>query len=209
MPVVTADFSGVIKGKKLISTLRDAADSELARAKIEANQIAERIRSNLRSLLELAAEYSSLFPDVQQLVLKANEDLVALIKMRIADHKIAEAEKEQATRDRIRQEEQQRLVTESAPSPVEPVRTAPVSTTNAAGQAAPSPQSKPQPTTSASTPVTYQAKVTDFEVLVKAVASGQAPISMLLVNWEELDKRVAARGINFSMPGVTLVKVAA
>jgi predicted phage-related endonuclease len=209
LPVISADFAGVIKGKKLISTLRDAADSELARAKIEANQIADRIRTNLRSLLELAADYMFLFHDVQQLVLKQNDDLVPLIKVRISDHKVAEAEKEQETRDRIRQEEQQRLVNESAPSPTGPVRTAPVSTTNAAGQAAPLPQSKSQPTTTTSKPATYQAEVPDFEALIKAVASGQAPISMLQVNWEELDKRVVAMGADFSMPGVKLVQVAA
>lgn len=54
-----------------------------------------------------------------------------------------------------------------------------------------------------------QANVTDFEALIKAVAYGQAPVTLLLVNWEALDAMVAAQGANFSMAGVTLRKAAA
>lgn len=86
MPKVMADFAGVIKGKRTIASLKEAADAELARAKIEASRIADLIRLNLNSLNELAKDHKFLFHDAQDLVLKANDDLVALVKVRINEH---------------------------------------------------------------------------------------------------------------------------
>lgn len=96
LPRIAADFAGAIKGKKTIASLRDAAATELARAKSEASRTAEGVKVNITSLRELAANHSFLFADFQELVLKANDDLVALIKVRINDHEQAELEKRQA-----------------------------------------------------------------------------------------------------------------
>lgn len=109
LPATPADFSGAIKGKRTITSLQDAVDSELARAKIEANAIAEKIDANLASLRELAADHAFLFADAQQLVLKENEDLVSLIKVRIAEHLAAEQRRLEAEREKIRAEEQAKL----------------------------------------------------------------------------------------------------
>lgn len=113
LPQIRADFAGVMKGKRTIATLQDAADTELARVKIEANATAEAIETNLASLRELAANHAYLFTDAQQLVLKDNEALVAIVKGRIAEHEAAEQEKAEARaeaeRERIRQEERERL----------------------------------------------------------------------------------------------------
>ncbi|WP_032655536.1 YqaJ viral recombinase family protein, partial [Pseudomonas syringae] len=109
LPEIPADFAGAIKGKKNIASLRDAADSELARAKIEASQIGDGIRANLESLRSLAVDHAFLFNDAQQIVLKNNDDLVALIKVRINEHKPAEEAKELAQRERIRAEETAKL----------------------------------------------------------------------------------------------------
>lgn len=57
--------------------------------------------------------------------------------------------------------------------------------------------------------IALQANVTEFEALVKALAYGQTPITVLLVNWEVLDAMVAEQGSTFSMAGVTLAKTAA
>lgn len=204
MPAVPADFAGAIKGKKTISSLRDSADSELARAKIASSQIGGSIRTNLASLEELAADYMFLFNDVQQLVMKANDDLVALIKVRISEHQKAEEQKAEAQREQIRQQELQRIEAEAkAKVPVEP---APV--TSAVSVKAPAPaQSASKPATAA--PVNLQAEVFDLEELIKAVADGKAPISVLTVSWEHIDALVADQGNKFSMAGVRLVKVAA
>lgn len=206
MPAVPADFAGAIKGKKTISSLRDSADSELARAKIAASQIGDSIRTNLASLDELAADYLFLFNDVQQLVMKANDDLVALIKVRISEHQKAEEQKAEAQREQIRQQELQRIEAEAkAKAPVEP---APVASPAPVKAASPV-QSASKPTTTTAAPTNLQAEVFDLEELIKAVAYGQAPISVLTVNWENLDALVADQGNKFSMAGVRLVKVAA
>lgn len=105
LPVIQANFAEVIKNKRTLESLQNAVDTELARVKIEANRIADQIRLNLASLNELAADYKFLFMDAQQLVGKANEDLVSLIKVRIAEHKAAEQKKAEAVRETIRQEE--------------------------------------------------------------------------------------------------------
>lgn len=106
MPAITADFQGVIKGLKSLDSMKDKVSTELARCKIAANEAADRIQANLTTLRELASEYTFLFADTAQLVGKANDDLTALVKSRIADHKAAEAKREEETRAAIRAEEQ-------------------------------------------------------------------------------------------------------
>ncbi|CAB5220798.1 COG5377 Phage-related protein, predicted endonuclease [uncultured Caudovirales phage] len=106
MPMVTADFAGVIKGKRSIDSIRDAVSTELARAKISTNEIADMIQLNLATLRDLAADHKALFPDTAQLVLKPNDMVGLIVKQRIADHKAEiEAEAEKA-RERIAKEEQ-------------------------------------------------------------------------------------------------------
>lgn len=107
MPAAHGDFTGAIKGKKLLTALRSACADELARCKIEANEIADRIQTNLSSLNDLAKDHKFLFADAQALATtKANDDLVLVIRSRIADHLAAEAKREEETRQRIRAEEE-------------------------------------------------------------------------------------------------------
>ena len=208
LPHVVSDFAGAMKNKRTIASLQDAVDTELARAKIDASQAADSIRLNLTSLAELAVDHAFLFSDVQQLVTKANDDLVTLIKFRISEHQKVEREKAEAKR--IAEEQEAERLAAIKPEPVvekaatpEPVRAAPIQTTAPVAKAA-------KPVSSQEVEqVTLQANVTDFEALIKAVAYGQAPVTLLLVNWEALDAMVAAQGANFSMAGVTLGKAAA
>ncbi|EGH49051.1 hypothetical protein PSYPI_44576, partial [Pseudomonas syringae pv. pisi str. 1704B] len=58
---------------------------------------------------ELAVDHNFLFNDIQQLIFKANDDLVSLIKVRIDEHKQAEEAKELEQRERIRAEETAKL----------------------------------------------------------------------------------------------------
>lgn len=112
MPSVASDFQGVVKGLKSLDSMKDKVANELARCKIEANAAADRIQANLTTLRELAADHTFLFADATVIVLKAPDDLTMLVKSRIADHKAAEAAKEEATRERIRAEEVARLARE-------------------------------------------------------------------------------------------------
>ena len=105
MPAIPVDFAGVMKGKKTVTSLRDAVDTELARFKIAANAVADRIQINLGTLRELAAGHAFLFADTGSIVLKDADDLTALVKMRIAEHQQAEAAKAEALRAQIAEEE--------------------------------------------------------------------------------------------------------
>jgi putative phage-type endonuclease len=106
MPDVPANFAEVIKNKRTIASLQGAVNDELARVKIIASEIAGKIQINLNSLRELAADHAFLFADTPQIVMKANDDLVTLIKMRIAEHKEAEEKRLEAEREKIRAEEE-------------------------------------------------------------------------------------------------------
>jgi chemotaxis protein histidine kinase CheA len=101
----TPDFAGVIKGMRLFSNMQDAVNTLLANSKIAADDSAKKIRANLALLAE-AKEHAFLFNDRAALIAKASDDLKLLIQSRIADHKAAEAAKEEETRERIRAEEQ-------------------------------------------------------------------------------------------------------
>jgi hypothetical protein len=110
MPVVPADFAAAAKNKRTIASLQDAVDTALAKAKIEANAIADNIGVNLNTLHELAADYAFLFADTAQIVLKAPDDFTALVKMRISEHKEKEAKRiegeAEKAREKIRLEEE-------------------------------------------------------------------------------------------------------
>lgn len=100
MPQVPADFDGAIKGKRTVDSLRSAVNDELARAKIAASEIANRIHANVKTL-----QASGLVVhDAAALVLKAPDDLAAIITNRVT----AERERQEAERERIRKEEADR-----------------------------------------------------------------------------------------------------
>jgi predicted phage-related endonuclease len=105
MPTIPADYAGVIKNKRTVASLRDAVDTELARFKIAANLIADRITLNLRTIE--AAEHIHLFPDLGGLTLKAPDDLAAVIGQRVAkfkqDQETAEAVAAAATATAMQQ----------------------------------------------------------------------------------------------------------
>lgn len=93
MPIIKADFALVIKGKRTIDSIQNAIDTELAQAKIKANEIAEVISSNLDVLNQEASNYSFLFKDIQSIVLKSKDDFALLVKSRIAEYEANQAEK--------------------------------------------------------------------------------------------------------------------
>lgn len=108
MPEVAADFVGAGRGLKTMTSLQNAINTELARAKIEADQVASRIEANLKTLRDLAKDHTGLFADAAQLVLKDTDAVEAIVKSRIADAKAAEEKRLEAERERIHQEEEAR-----------------------------------------------------------------------------------------------------
>jgi putative phage-type endonuclease len=108
MPAITTDFGGCIKGMKSLSSMEDKVATELARAKIAANDVFLAIQSNLNTLRQYE-EHSPLFPDKAAIVQKKPEDLQALVTARIAEHRAAEERRLETERARIRAEEEAKL----------------------------------------------------------------------------------------------------
>ena len=113
MSPIAADFAGAIKNKRTLASLQDAADTELARAKIEADAVGAKIQANLKTLHALAADHLFLFADEAVLVGKAPDDLAILVKARIDEHT-----RQQEERERREQEAKQQaaLVAQAKPA---------------------------------------------------------------------------------------------
>lgn len=108
MPAIANDFAGAIKGKRNLDSMNDAVDTEIARFKIEANSVADKIQLNLTYLRENAADHTFLFQDTATIVLKANDDLIALATTRISAYKEQERVKAEAA-EKARVEELARV----------------------------------------------------------------------------------------------------
>ncbi len=105
---VTAFIGAAIKGKRTIATIRDAVDGAVAQLKIDATQVADRVRACVAVLGEFA-EHAPLFADrVQLCAVKQPEDLRNLARARVAEHEQREAERLERERERIRAEEEER-----------------------------------------------------------------------------------------------------
>lgn len=103
------DFAGAIKGKRTLSSMKDAVDGVLAQGKIAASESARHIRAALACLSEETEGHKHLFPDYQSFIGKPVDDIRALVRGRIAEHKAREEAKLEAERERIRAEEAARL----------------------------------------------------------------------------------------------------
>lgn len=105
MPTLPVDFAGAIKNKRTVDSLRDAVSTHLATVKIAANEVADRIQINLDYLRENAKDYAFLFADTASIVLKAADDLAALVQSRIMAHQKAEADRLEKERAAIAEQE--------------------------------------------------------------------------------------------------------
>lgn len=136
MPDVPLNFAAVIKGLKTLDSVRNAIDTELARAKIEASALADKIDANLKAMSTGSEGFCGLFPDMKALALKEPDDLSAVIAQRVAQRK-ASLESE---RQRIAAEEAARIERERAakytPPGTQSAPAAPI-TTNASEVALP------------------------------------------------------------------------
>lgn len=100
---VASDFPGAIKGKRSLSSMEEAIDTELARVKIELSRIADLIDGNRKAMD--AADAAGLFPDFAQVCTKPADDFANLI----ASRRAAAAQRLEQERERIRAEEAARL----------------------------------------------------------------------------------------------------
>jgi predicted phage-related endonuclease len=108
-PAIPAVIGEAIKGKKTLASIRDAANTAAATAKIDASQRADRVRANIAVLAALP-DHTHLFADrVQLCATKEPADLQNLALARINEHREAEERRREADRERIRQEEADKL----------------------------------------------------------------------------------------------------
>jgi predicted phage-related endonuclease len=80
---VSSDFAGVVKGKRSLASMQDAVDTELARTKIEANDIATRLQANIQSLRGATHDWTFLFPDLAHVAAQPTESFTALTAHRV------------------------------------------------------------------------------------------------------------------------------
>jgi predicted phage-related endonuclease len=112
LAVPQLDFVAAIKGLRSFDSMQDALDTLLAKAKIDADTAARRVRTNQAAFKERAAGFEFLFADLGQLVHKAPEDFDTAIRARISEHKQAEEARQEQERARIRAEEDARQMAE-------------------------------------------------------------------------------------------------
>jgi len=105
LDVTKPDFAGAMKNKRTMSSLHDAVDTELARAKMEADAVALDIRRKL-AWFNTESVDRTLFPDLQAIIQKPFDDFCLLVQSRVAQREKEQAEKFEAERQRIQQEEQ-------------------------------------------------------------------------------------------------------
>lgn len=109
---VVTDMGGAIKGRKSLASMREAVDSMVAQHKVAASQTAERVRANV-AIIDARPDHASLFADrVQLCAQKQSDDLRNLVTTRIAEHQQSETARMERERERIRQEEVDRLARE-------------------------------------------------------------------------------------------------
>lgn len=90
-----------VKGLKTLDSMRDRLSVWLANAKVQANEVADRIERNHKSV-----EDWTLVPDFGAICQKATEDFSALIGMRKMQRAEHESKRLEAEREKIRAEEQ-------------------------------------------------------------------------------------------------------
>jgi predicted phage-related endonuclease len=112
-PVSDISISDAMKGKKMIDSLQNAADTAVSKIKIELNGWLEIAQENL-SFIEHHKKYRFLFSDWRNIAFKANDDFKAIIKIRISEHKENERKKADDLREQIRKEEETKATAKAA-----------------------------------------------------------------------------------------------
>ncbi|PSU69839.1 homogentisate 1,2-dioxygenase [Photobacterium phosphoreum] len=96
----TVSVLNAMKGKKTVQSLKEAADTAIAQALVEADLLANKAKENYATL-STHAEYQFLFNDWATICFKDADDFNALVKTRITDHKAAEDIRLEQVRQKI------------------------------------------------------------------------------------------------------------
>lgn len=144
LPQPAADFAGCIKGLKSVASMQDKLDGLLATAKIAAEADARAIRDNVTTFKATAEGFEFLFADLGQVIHKVPDDFTALVRGRIAQHKVVEAEREhkrvEAAAEAARRQQQESAAQEAqrqAAAALEAAQRPPIAAPAAASAAPP------------------------------------------------------------------------
>lgn len=114
------DFAGAVKGKKTLASMNDAVNTMLANAKIEADSIANDIKSKYDWYVSYTTNHRFLFNDIQSIIEKPIDDFKLLVESRIKEHEEQERIKEEARlkaqaerEERIRKEAEEKAQREA------------------------------------------------------------------------------------------------
>ena len=117
LPPIATDFAAQIKNKRNFESMQNALGVELARAKIAASELADRMALNIKAI-DARPEFRFLFNDAPSLVMLSADHLSMTIKSRISEHEAEQARKieeaAEAAREKIRTEERARAQAEEA-----------------------------------------------------------------------------------------------
>ena len=115
LPAIAADFAGTIKGLRSIQSMQDKLDALLTTTKIAADAEARAIRLNAATFHAEAEGFEFLFADLGQVITKAADDFLALVRSRIAAERQRRADEERRRQEaEARAAEQRRLAEEQA-----------------------------------------------------------------------------------------------
>jgi len=125
MPNITPDYGSAIKNKRTIESLRNAVNTEVARCKIEASEVADLMIANtkaLAKLIEKEGHLGFLFRDLQDIAAESQQAFLGIAKSRIAEHRESEKVRMEAERERIREEEKAKVEAKERESAAERIR---------------------------------------------------------------------------------------
>ena len=100
---LTADLGAVIKGKKSLQSMADALDAEVARYKIDADELARFVRANMAVVSQAIEEHGNLWPDAPRLCRELSEEaLRGIIAQRVAEHQERQRKRAEAQPQEIK-----------------------------------------------------------------------------------------------------------
>lgn len=189
LPRVDCNVALAMKGKRTVATLQDAADTELARAKIEANELADDIQGKLAWFNDNVTEqHQALFRDLADLVTMPANHFEATVVARVSKHQKDEEERLEKERERIRQEEAAKLK-QAEPETVQAIA-------QPAIQAAPQPVAKH---TTAQPQPANQARPSDRQI-VDALALAFRVHDSKVIEWLlDMDLQALSEGLAVEM----------
>ncbi len=175
------DFAGAAKGKRSVSSIRDAVDTMLANAKIDADALAKRLRENIAYFDGAIKGFEFLFADQQGLCTRQLDDIKMVVSNRIEKHKLDKQREEEETRARIQREEQAKA--ERAAAAKAAAEKAEQEAADRAARTAAAPAPTPAPAPRPAAPVARVARVsqpakptrpTDAEIIAALVSYFEA-----------------------------------